>query len=133
MCSAGVAIVTALISLFRAQPIQSQTAMTGELTLRGQVLPVGGIKEKVLAAHRAGIKRVVLPHRNEKDLAEIPQNVKDDITFVLAKTIWDVLDVAFEKGWMVDVPGAGVTEEAKVRTDVVGQSGARDAILKSKL
>ena len=138
--SAGVAIITALISLFRGIPVQPQTAMTGEVTLRGQVLPVGGIKEKVLAAHRAGIKKVIMPHRNEKDLADIPQNVRDDITFVLAKTIWDVLDAGFAEGWKVKiVEKSGADKEGEVRKDGgislvrVGQAGIGDAMLRSKL
>ncbi|KAI8917974.1 Lon protease C-terminal proteolytic domain-containing protein [Entophlyctis helioformis] len=93
--SAGVTIVTALVSLLTATPVRDHTAMTGEITLRGQVLPVGGIKEKVLAAHRGGVNRVILPFRNQKDLSEIPDNVKTDMEFVFAKTVWDVLRAAF--------------------------------------
>jgi ATP-dependent Lon protease len=69
--------------------------MTGEFTLRGAVLPVGGIKEKVLAAHRAGIKAVILPERNKQDLEEVSQNVKEEITFYLVKEIKDVLQIIF--------------------------------------
>ncbi|KAI8810281.1 Lon protease C-terminal proteolytic domain-containing protein, partial [Cladochytrium replicatum] len=93
--SAGVTIVTSLVSLFTSTPVRDHTAMTGELTLRGQVLPVGGIKEKVLAAHRGGITRVILPQRNQKDLAEVPKRVIDDIEFVFVRNVWDVLDAAF--------------------------------------
>lgn len=92
--SAGVTIITALVSLFTGRRAKPNVAMTGEVTLRGLVLPVGGIKEKVLAAHRAGVKQVILPLRNKKDLDEIPQNVKDDIKFVFAKNVDDVLDAA---------------------------------------
>ena len=74
--SAGTAIAVALVSLFSGRCVRSDTALTGELTLRGLVLPVGGVKEKVLAAHRAGIRHVVLPSRNSKDLREIPDSVK---------------------------------------------------------
>lgn len=73
--------------------------MTGEITLRGQVLPVGGIKEKVLAAHRGGIRRVVIPYRNANDLTEVPANVRNDIEFIYAKTVDDVLRAAFEDGF----------------------------------
>jgi ATP-dependent Lon protease len=70
--------------------------MTGEISLSGLVLPVGGIKEKVLAAHRAGIRRVILPKANEKDLKEIPQEVRDDLTFVLVERVEEVLPAAFD-------------------------------------
>ncbi|KAI9088735.1 ATP-dependent protease La [Phlyctochytrium arcticum] len=94
--SAGVTIVTSLISLFTKQPVREHTAMTGEITLRGQVLPVGGIKEKVLAAHRGGIRRVILPVRNQKDLGDVPRNVKEEMEFVFVKTVDQVLEAAFE-------------------------------------
>ncbi|KAJ3093032.1 hypothetical protein HK102_012241 [Quaeritorhiza haematococci] len=96
--SAGVTIVTALVSLFSGKPVRDHTAMTGEITLRGQVLPVGGIKEKILAAHRGGIRRVILPHNNAKDLVDVPKNVANDVEFVFAKTVVDVLRAAFEDG-----------------------------------
>jgi ATP-dependent Lon protease len=89
--SAGVAMVTALASLFTNTPARSDTAMTGEVTLTGLVLPIGGVKEKVLAARRAGITRVVLPKANEKDLRDVPENVRKEMTFHLAETVDDVL------------------------------------------
>lgn len=92
--SAGVTIITALISLFTGRRVRPNVAMTGEVTLRGLVLPVGGIKEKVLAAHRGGIKLVILPARNQKDLDDIPKNVRSEIKFVFAKTVDDVLEAA---------------------------------------
>ena len=82
--SAGIGMCTALISALTGIPVRADVAMTGEITLRGQVLPVGGIKEKVLAAHRAGIRRVVIPERNVKDLIDVPQDVKDEMERVLA-------------------------------------------------
>jgi ATP-dependent Lon protease len=88
--SAGVTIATALISLIKEKPIHNDIAMTGEITLRGKVLPVGGIKEKVLAARRAGIKKVVLPAKNKDDVEEIPENAKKGMQFFLAETIDDV-------------------------------------------
>lgn len=97
--SAGVTIVTCLASLFSGRLVRSDVAMTGEITLRGLVLPVGGIKDKVLAAHRAGLKRVILPQRNEKDLEEIPGNVRRDLSFVTAGCLDDVLNAAFEGGF----------------------------------
>lgn len=96
--SAGVSIITSLVSLLTGRCTRSDTAMTGEVTLRGMVLPVGGIKEKVIAAHRAGIKRVIMPARNEKDLIEIPKNVKDEIKFIFAKTVDNVLTAALKGG-----------------------------------
>jgi ATP-dependent Lon protease len=94
--SAGVTIFTALTSLLSGRRVRSNTAMTGECTLRGRVLPVGGIKAKVLAAHRAGITRVILPHRNERDLDEVPEEVRSQIEFILAEDMSDVLDAALE-------------------------------------
>lgn len=96
--SAGITITTALISLFTNRNVRADVAMTGEVTLRGLVLPVGGVKEKVLAAHRGGIKRIIMPARCEKDLKDIPQNVKDDIEFVFAKKLDEVLEAALEGG-----------------------------------
>ncbi|KAK4422977.1 Lon protease2, peroxisomal [Sesamum alatum] len=96
--SAGVTLVTALVSLFSQRRVRADTAMTGEMTLRGLVLPVGGIKDKVLAAHRYGIKRVILPERNLKDLVEVPSAVLSSLEILLAKRMEDVLDQAFEGG-----------------------------------
>ncbi|TPX36116.1 hypothetical protein SmJEL517_g01597 [Synchytrium microbalum] len=96
--SAGVTIVVALVSLFTNKPVREHTAMTGEITLRGQVLPVGGIKEKVLAAHRGGIRRIIMPYRNAKDLVDVPKNVQDEIEFIFAKRVDDVLRAAFADG-----------------------------------
>ncbi|XP_077997678.1 lon protease homolog 2, peroxisomal-like [Glandiceps talaboti] len=100
--SAGVTVVTVLVSMFSGQCVRSDTAMTGEVTLRGLVLPVGGIKDKVLAAHRAGLKRVILPKRNEKDLIEIPNNVKGDLDFIFANRLEDVLQAALEGGFPME-------------------------------
>lgn len=97
--SAGVTIVTCLASLFSGRLVRSDVAMTGEITLRGLVLPVGGIKDKVLAAHRAGLKRIIIPQRNEKDLEEIAANVRQDLNFVMTSCLDDVLNAAFEGGF----------------------------------
>ncbi|XP_047250223.1 lon protease homolog 2, peroxisomal isoform X3 [Capsicum annuum] len=96
--SAGVTLVTSLVSLFSKRRVRADTAMTGEMTLRGMVLPVGGVKDKVLAAHRYGIKRVILPERNLKDLVEVPATVLSSLEIILAKRVEDVLDQAFEGG-----------------------------------
>nr|CAB3457700.1 unnamed protein product [Digitaria exilis] len=96
--SAGVTLVTSLVSLFSNRKVRADTAMTGEMTLRGLVLPVGGVKDKVLAAHRYGIKRVILPERNLKDLTEVPSPILSGMEILLVKRIEEVLDHAFEGG-----------------------------------
>src|SRR5205823_13536481 len=90
--SAGVAITLALVSLLTGRRVRGDVAMTGEITLRGTVLPVGGIKEKVLAAHRAGVKRVLLPERNRKDIVDIPETVRQDMELSFVKKIDEVLE-----------------------------------------
>jgi ATP-dependent Lon protease len=95
--SAGVTIFTALVSLLTGIRVRGDVAMTGEATLRGLVLPVGGIKEKMLAAHRAGIKRVILPERNKKDLIDVPEQARNEMEFIFAKHMEDVLKAALEE------------------------------------
>ena len=92
--SAGVTMATAIVSALRGQTVRDDVAMTGEITLSGLVLPVGGIREKALAAHRHGLKIFVLPARNEPDLAEVPPDVKRDLRFVPVQSLADVLTVA---------------------------------------
>lgn len=92
--SAGVTMTTALVSLLTGRPVRPEVGMTGEVTLQGKVLPIGGVKQKVLAAHRAGLTEVVLPARNEADLEDVPESVRDDMTFHLAAEIGQVLDKA---------------------------------------
>jgi ATP-dependent Lon protease len=92
--SAGVAMVTSIVSVLTGIPVKRELAMTGEITLRGRVLPIGGLKEKLLAALRAGIKTVLIPSENEKDLAEIPDNVKKGLTIIPVKNADDVLRLA---------------------------------------
>ena len=94
--SAGVGMCTALVSALTDIPVKSDVAMTGEITLRGEVLPIGGLKEKLLAAHRGGIETVLIPQENEKDLAEIPKNIKDKLNIVPVKWIDQVLEVALQ-------------------------------------
>lgn len=94
--SAGVTMASALASLYTGRKVRSDTAMTGEITLSGLVFPVGGIKEKVLAAHRAGIRRIILPERNEADTEEIPEDVRNELEIIPAKYISDVLKAALE-------------------------------------
>src|SRR5207253_4361201 len=91
--SAGIAMVTALASLYTDKPVRSDTAMTGEITLSGLVLPIGGVKEKVLAARRAGIRRVVLPMANKKDLRDLPDHVRQEMHFNFVDRVEEVLSI----------------------------------------
>jgi ATP-dependent Lon protease len=95
--SAGITMFTALVSLLTGIRVRHDVAMTGELSLRGRVLPIGGIKEKVLAAHRAGIKRIILPERNKPDLEEIPREVRDELEFIVVSRLDEVLKAALER------------------------------------
>jgi len=92
--SAGVTLVTALVSELTRRPVRGDVGMTGEVTLQGQVLPIGGIKQKVLAAHRHGLKTVILPRANEVDLDDVPQEIQDELTFVLVEHLDEVLEAA---------------------------------------
>jgi ATP-dependent Lon protease len=92
--SAGIGMCTTLVSALTGIPVRSDVAMTGEITLRGQVLPIGGLKEKLLAAHRGGIKTVLIPEENRRDLKEIPDNIKADLEIKPVKWIDQVLEVA---------------------------------------
>jgi len=94
--SAGIAMATALVSVYTNIPVKAEVAMTGEITLRGEVLRIGGLKEKLLAAHRGGISTVIIPAGNERDLKEIPQNIKEDLTIMPVKWIDDVLKIALQ-------------------------------------
>jgi ATP-dependent Lon protease len=94
--SAGVTMAAALASLAGNRPIRHDIAMTGEVTLRGKVLPVGGIKEKVLAAHRASIKAILLPRRNEVDLEDVPDEVREEMKFIFVDTVKDVLKASLK-------------------------------------
>ena len=102
--SAGVAMFTSLTSLLTSRTVGSDLAMTGEISLRGLVLPVGGIKEKVIAAHRAGIRKVLLPARNRKDLEDVPQSVKNDMKFVFCERVDDAIRESL--GFEFDVSSA---------------------------
>jgi len=119
--SAGIAMTTALVSVLSGIPVRADVAMTGEITLRGEVLPIGGLKEKLLAAHRGGIKTVLIPEQNVKDLAEIPDNVKNKLEIVPVRWIDKVLEVALERQ---PVPLTDV--EAAVDTAVAQPAGQTD-------
>ncbi|MEM6293809.1 MAG: endopeptidase La [Myxococcota bacterium] len=105
--SAGTAMIAALSSLLTDRCVRADVAMTGEITLRGLVLPVGGIKEKMLAAHRAGIKRIVLPARNEKDVVDVPEEIRDEMEIVYVKTVADVLEAVLVDEDADTAPTAG--------------------------
>ncbi|KAG0198906.1 hypothetical protein BGX33_012002 [Mortierella sp. NVP41] len=115
--SAGIAMVCALVSMFSRQTVPATTAMTGEFTLRGLVMPVGGIKEKVIAAHRAGVRKIIMPLRNQKDVtSDVPANVREEIEFFYASTIWEVLREAFE-GRVAVRPGTAAAATANGALD----------------
>jgi ATP-dependent Lon protease len=120
--SAGVTMFTALASMLTGKPIRNDVAMTGEITLRGNVLPVGGIKEKILAAHRAGIKRIIMPDRNQKDMVDVPQQAKDEMEFFYVKKIDELLPLALtempEKYGKPQTPPVVVTPPAPSSTNV---------------
>mgnify|MGYP000591959980 FL=1 len=117
--SAGIAITTALVSILAGIPVRADVAMTGEITLRGEVLPIGGLKEKLLAAHRGGIKTVLIPDQNVKDLVEIPENIKSCLEIHPVKWIEQVLELALER-----VPQP--KEEAEALPDSKGELPAKD-------
>jgi ATP-dependent Lon protease len=98
--SAGVTIATALVSLLTDTPVKCDVGMTGEITLRGKVLPIGGVKQKVLAAARVGLKTVILPRRNEKDLDDLPEEVRTSLDFVLVDTMDEALEAALGDGFL---------------------------------
>jgi ATP-dependent Lon protease len=100
--SAGITMATAMASALARVPVKKNVAMTGEITLRGRVLPIGGVKEKVLAAHRFGIDTIIVPKDNEKDLSEIPEEVRDVLTVNLVETIDEVLSLALEEACPTD-------------------------------
>jgi ATP-dependent Lon protease len=115
--SAGVAIATALVSLISGRSVRPDVGMTGEITLRGQVLPVGGIKEKVLAAHRSGLKTVILPTRNQADLDDLPEEVRQEINFIFTESVEDVLNAALEPARENQVEAQASEETVVTKTD----------------
>jgi ATP-dependent Lon protease len=121
--SAGITLATALVSALTRTATRQDVAMTGEITLRGKVLPIGGVKEKVLAAHRAGVKNIVLPKDNEKDLADIPKNVLDTLNLYLVETMDEVLKIALAAPLPAPLPaedaGGAVEVDSTVSDDTV--------------
>jgi ATP-dependent Lon protease len=121
--SAGIGMVTSIVSSITGIPVKKDTAMTGEVTLTGQVIPIGGLKEKLLAAHRAGIKKVLIPRDNEKDLPEIPKKIIDEVEIILISSVDEVLKNALTKelkpvNWTeVDtLPKIGKDDKAQTQT-----------------
>jgi ATP-dependent Lon protease len=112
--SAGITLATTAVSALTGIPVRRDVAMTGEITLRGKVLPIGGLKEKLLAAHRAGIRTVILPKDNQKDMADIPTNIQQDFTIHFVETMDEVLRVALERPI---VPLAVHEAEPPIRTE----------------
>tara|TARA_B110000908_G_scaffold4116_1_gene5319 strand:+ start:1 stop:1575 length:1575 start_codon:yes stop_codon:yes gene_type:complete len=121
--SAGVGMCTALVSVLTGIPVRADVAMTGEITLRGQVLPIGGLKEKLLAAHRGGIKTIIIPEENERDLKEIPDNIKADLSIKPVKWIDEVLDLALQFS-----PTPIVHHEGELTVESVKESSGNDSI-----
>jgi ATP-dependent Lon protease len=121
--SAGVGMCTALVSVLTGIPVRADVAMTGEITLRGQVLPIGGLKEKLLAAHRGGIKTIIIPEENERDLKEIPDNIKADLSIKPVKWIDEVLDLALQFS-----PTAIVHHEGELTVESVKESSGNGSI-----
>ena len=120
--SAGIGMVTSIVSSITKIPVNKEIAMTGEVTLTGQVLAIGGLKEKLLAAHRAGIKQVLIPKDNEKDLVDIPQKVKDDIKITPVEVVDEVLKLAltkeFKKVEWVEVENIAKSKEDKSQASI---------------
>ena len=112
---------TALVSALTNIRVKSDVAMTGEITLRGEVLPIGGLKEKMLAAHRGGITTILIPHDNEKDLVEIPKNIKDKLTILPVKWIDEVLQHALQH---MPVPATPAKDEKRWSTSKTARMGS---------
>lgn len=124
--SAGGAMCTALVSALTGIPVKAEVAMTGEITLRGEVLPIGGLKEKLLAAHRGGITTVIIPEENEKDLADIPKNIIDKIKVIPVRWIDQVFEIALaHQPTAIDETNEAKTDETKVKTKSKKSSGLR--------
>jgi ATP-dependent Lon protease len=126
--SAGIALCTAMVSVLTGIPVRADVAMTGEITLRGEVLPIGGLKEKLLAAHRGGIKTVLIPEENVKDLVEIPDNIKNRLDIHPVKWIDQVLDLALESKPQPLDEQAGTAEVAPV--PAVSEGDAASTLIK---
>ena len=114
--SAGISMCTSIVSALTRRPVDRNLAMTGEITLRGRVLPVGGIKEKILAAHRGGIKKIILPKENEKDIKDIPETIAKQLVFVLVDHMDEVLSHA-----LILAPGTRLFNGNDLTLDIIGR------------
>jgi ATP-dependent Lon protease len=123
--SAGIGMCTALVSALTNIPVRCDVAMTGEITLRGEVLPIGGLKEKLLAAHRGGIATVLIPRDNEKDLAEIPKNIKDKLTIISVRWIDEVMQYALQNMPVPKAAAPAVVEDPKAAAGEGTETGVR--------
>jgi ATP-dependent Lon protease len=121
--SAGVTITTALVSAFTGREVYREVGMTGEITLRGRVLPVGGVREKVLAAHRAGLKTVILPKRNLKDLIDVPKRARSEVRIIPVEHVEQVLEIALAPARVAKPrrPRKPVPEQGESKTESMAQ------------
>ena len=128
--SAGISLMAALLSAVKGTPVKSGFAMTGEITLTGRLLPIGGVKEKVLAAHRYKMTQVLLPRQNEKDLEEIPKEVGEDLSFVFADGVLDALALLFPEGNLEASPSPASSEDARLPAPgpIAGMPPAADSV-----
>jgi ATP-dependent Lon protease len=124
--SAGIAMCTALVSVLTKVPVRSEVAMTGEITLRGRVLPIGGLKEKLLAAHRGGITTVIIPEENKKDLADMPANVTSSLDIHAVRWIDEVLDIALERPLQPAKPAVETASEEHAPVEPVAEETAEN-------
>jgi len=124
--SAGITMATSLVSALTQIPVRGDVAMTGEITLRGKVLPIGGVKEKLLAAHRAGIKTIILPKDNQKDLADIPTNIRDEFTVHLVESMDEVLKIALTQQ---PTPILATPAEVPFRPPIDGDGDLQESVM----
>jgi ATP-dependent Lon protease len=123
--SAGIGMTTALASALSGIPVRANVAMTGEITLRGEVLPIGGLKEKLLAAHRGGIKTVIIPQENEKDLTEIPENIRGQIDIRCVRWIDEVLEIALKERPIVNEDAEDISA---LKKKILSQKGKKESV-----
>ena len=114
--SAGITLATALVSALTGRPVYKEVGMTGEITLRGRVLPIGGLREKVLAAHRAGLKVVLIPEKNMKDLVDVPKKVREDLKIIPLQHMDQVLEIALAAKGTIEAPHPRRKTEEVVET-----------------
>ena len=123
--SAGITLATAALSAFGVLPVRGDIAMTGEITLRGNVLPIGGLKEKALAARRVGIRDIIIPEGNEKDLTELPKSIRKELTFYPVKTVFEVFELALTEKKTKSAPKKRTSPK---RMPVLSEENTQDSI-----